>query len=77
MKLGEYQTLNIEKQVDFGVYLTEQGGAEGRVLLPAKQVPKDASPGDAINVFLYKDSKDRLIATTNEPALTLGGLAAL
>ncbi len=77
MKLGEYQTLYIEKQVDFGVYLTEQGGAEGRVLLPAKQVPKDASPGDAINVFLYKDSKDRLIATTNEPALTLGGLAAL
>lgn len=77
MKLGEYQTLYIEKKVDFGVYLTEQTGDEWRVLLPAKQVPKDAAPGDAIKVFLYKDSKDRLIATTNQPALTLGGLAAL
>lgn len=77
MKLGEFQTLYIEKRVDFGVYLVEHPGDEQRVLLPAKQVPKDAAPLDAVRVFLYKDSKDRLIATMKEPALTLGGLAAL
>ena len=47
------------------------------MLLPAKQVPQEAAPGDKIRVFLYKDSKDRLIATTNEPKLTLGAYAPL
>lgn len=74
MKLGEKQVLTIEKEVDFGVYL---GSEEEHVLLPKKQVPKGAEPGDPVEVFLYKDSKDRLIATTNEPKLTLGGLAVL
>lgn len=77
MRLGEYQTLYVEKKVDFGVYLVEHPGDEQRVLLPAKQVPQEAVPGSTLRVFLYKDSKDRLIATTKEPALTLGGLAAL
>ena len=45
--------------------------------LPQKQVPADAKLGDEIEVFLYKDSKDRIIATTNQPKLTLGGLAVL
>ncbi len=74
MKLGEKQVLTIEKQVDFGVYL---GMEEEHVLLPKKQVPKGAGPGDRVEVFLYKDSRDRLIATTNEPKLTLGELAVL
>ena len=74
MKLGEKQVLTIEKQVDFGVYL---GTEEEHVLLPKKQVPKGAGPGDTVEVFLYKDSRDRLIATTNEPKLTLGELAVL
>lgn len=74
MKLGEKQVLTIEKQVDFGVYL---GTEEEHVLLPKKQVPKGAGPGDPVEVFLYKDSRDRLIATTNEPKLTLGELAIL
>lgn len=74
MKLGEKQVLTIEKQVDFGVYL---GTEEEHVLLPKKQVPKGAGPGDRVEVFLYKDSRDRLIATTNEPKLTLGELAVL
>jgi hypothetical protein len=65
------------KKVDFGVYLAENPTDETRVLLPAKQVPEGAKPGDKLRVFLYKDSKDRLIATTNEPKLTLGGYAAL
>lgn len=77
MKLGEYQKLVVIKKVEFGVYLAEQEGDETRVLLPAKQVPDDITVGDVVEVFLYKDSKDRLIATTNRPKLTLGGLAAL
>lgn len=77
MKLGEYQKLTVSKKVEFGVYLTEHEGDEQRVLLPAKQVPEGTSMGDVLEVFLYKDSKDRLIATTNQPKLSLGGLTAL
>lgn len=75
MKLGEYQELVVIKKVEFGVYLAEHEDDETKVLLPFKQVPENTNIGDAINVFLYKDSKDRLIATTNTPKLTLGGLA--
>ena len=74
MKLGEKQVLTVVKTVEFGVYL---GTENDKVLLPKKQVPKDIEPGDPIEVFLYKDSSDRLIATTNEPKLTLGELAVL
>lgn len=77
MRLGEYQKLKVIKKVEFGVYLAEHEGDETRVLLPQKQVPADAKLGDEIEVFLYKDSKDRIIATTNQPKLTLGGLAVL
>ena len=74
MKLGEYQDLYYIKKVDFGVYLAEDLKSETHVLLPAKQVPEDARQGEKVHVFLYKDSKDRLIATTNTPKLTLGKL---
>lgn len=74
MKLGEKQVLTVVKQVDFGVYL---GSDEERVLLPKSQVPADVETGDPIEVFLYKDSDDRLIATTKEPKITLGGLEVL
>lgn len=77
MKLGEKQKLIITKEVDFGVYLAERPQDRQTVLLPAKQVPKDAAIGDEVEVFLYKDSKDRLIATTREPYLAMGGFAAL
>lgn len=77
LKLGEYQKLTIIKKVEFGVYLAENQETDKRVLLPAKQVPPDLGIGDEISVFLYRDSKDRMIATTNEPKLTLGGLAVL
>ena len=77
MRLGEYQELYYVKKVDFGVYLAEDPDSETHVLLPAKQVPEDAKQGERIRIFLYKDSKDRLIATTNEPKLTLGKFAAL
>ena len=69
MQLGEIQKLKIEKKVEFGVYLSD---GTDRVLLPKKQVPENASMGEELSVFVYKDSKDRLIATTNTPKLTLG-----
>lgn len=74
MKLGEKQVLTVVKTVDFGVYL---GSEEERVLLPKKQVPEGIEIGDPVEVFLYKDSSDRMIATTNEPKITLGTLAVL
>ena len=77
LKLGEFQTLTVVKQVEFGIYLAEEQNSEARVLLPAKQAPKDTKLGDEIEAFLYRDSKDRLIATVNTPLLTLGKLAAL
>lgn len=77
MRLGEKQVLEVVKKVEFGVYLSENDMDETRVLLPVKQVPPDTKIGDEIEVFLYKDSKDRLIATTNEPKLSVGGLAVL
>ena len=72
--LGKKRTLMVVKKVDFGVYL---GTNEERVLLPKKQVPKDIELGDPVEVFLYKDSSDRLIATTNTPKITLDELAVL
>lgn len=74
MKLGEKQVLTVVKKVNFGVYL---GDDRQHVLLPAKQVPPEIEEGDPIEVFLYKDSDDRWIATTQEPKLTLGKLAVL
>ena len=74
MRLGEKQVLTVVKTVDFGVYL---GSDEERVLLPKKQVPEGIEVGDPVEVFLYKDSSDRMIATTKEPKITLGELAVL
>ena len=77
MRLGEYQELEYIKKVDFGIYLAESQRAEERVLLPAKQVPQGLKLGDKIKVFLYKDSRDRLIATTNDPKLSMGQIRPL
>lgn len=79
IKLGEKQTLKIVKQVDFGVYVGKDmdAGENERVLLPKKQVPEGARPGDEVCVFIYKDSSDRMIATTKEPGVLLGQTAVL
>lgn len=77
MKLGEVQELRIVKKVEFGVYLAEQENAADRVLLPGKQVPERAGCGDVIRVFVYRDSEDRLIATTAVPKATLHKIAPL
>ena len=75
-RLGETQTLTVCKRVSFGLYLCEKEGQE-RVLLPVKEAPEEISTGDDLEVFLYKDSKDRLIATTRTPYLTLHQTAVL
>ena len=70
LRIGEKQILRIDRQVPFGVYLVGDVPNE-RVLLPRSQVPEGAAIGDELEVFLYKDSEDRLIATRKEPKLTL------
>lgn len=78
MIFGKEQTLVMIKRVEFGIYLAEtMKDAENKVLLPKKQVPADMEVGDPIDVFLYKDSNDRPIATVKEPKLTLGQTARL
>ena len=78
MIFGNKQTLVMIKRVEFGIYLAEtMKDAENKVLLPKKQVPADMEVGDPIDVFLYKDSNDRPIATVKEPKLTLGQTARL
>ncbi|WP_026498328.1 CvfB family protein [Butyrivibrio sp. WCD2001] len=77
LRIGEKQELIIIKQVDFGVYLAEKQGDEDKVLLPKKQVPEGSEIGDKLTVFLYKDSDDRLIATTKTPKLMLGDVNML
>lgn len=79
IELGKTQTLYVVNQVDFGVYLGETANAPAaeRVLLPKKQVPEEIRTGDTLEVFIYKDSQDRLIATTRKPVLQVGELAVL
>ena len=77
IELGKKQELTVVKKAEFGVYLAEGPEASERVLLPKKQVPEGTAIGDRLRVFVYRDSKDRLISTTQEPKVELGGLARL
>ena len=78
IRLGEKQKLKIVKKVNFGVYLSEQGKEqEERILLPAKQVPPMSDVGDEMEVFVYRDSRDRMIATVREPKIVMGQVAEL
>jgi predicted RNA-binding protein (virulence factor B family) len=74
VKTGEYNTMKVLRQVDFGVYLDD--GAEG-ILLPKRFVPANVKPGDELKVFIYHDSDDRLIATTQQPLGILGDIVKL
>ena len=76
-RLGESQELYVVKEVGFGIYLGEEKDAAEKVLLPGKEVPEGIKAGDKLEVFLYKDSKDRLIATTRTPKVRLGEVAVL
>ena len=78
IQLGEFQDLYIVKKKEFGVYVNDQKETtEGSILLPVKQVPKDAQIGDKISCFIYKDSEDRPIATVHIPKITLGAIRPL
>lgn len=65
LKIGDYNTLKVIKTVDFGVYL--DGKTYGEILLPTRYVPADVAEDEELTVFIYNDSEDRLIATTEQP----------
>ena len=75
VKLGKYNQLEVVKTVDFGVYLN--GGDDGEILLPSRYVPEGCKPGDVLNVFIYLDNEERLIATTLQPYVQVGEFACL
>jgi predicted RNA-binding protein (virulence factor B family) len=75
MYLGQLNRLVVKKQVEFGVYL--DGNSWGDILLPRRYVPKTADIGSSIEVFLYLDSEDQLIATTEKPLVMVGQVAQL
>ncbi len=80
VQLGRMNHLRVVKAVDFGLYLdggaVEEGGF-GEILLPSRYVPKGCRPGDEIEVFIYRDSEDRIIATTERPYAMVGEFACL
>ena len=75
IKLGDYNILTVVKEVDFGLYL--DGGDEGEILLPRRYVPEGACPGDTMEVFIYLDNEERLVATTEIPRAKVGDFAYL
>ncbi len=77
LRIGEIQTLSVIELVPFGAYLAEEPDAKEKVLLPKKELPEVTQIKDTFEVFLYKDSKDRIIATRRTPALTIGKFAVL
>ncbi|MEZ5448632.1 MAG: S1-like domain-containing RNA-binding protein [Thiolinea sp.] len=75
LKIGQYNDLRVIKQVGFGVYL--DGGRYGEILLPRRYVPEGCEVDQQVTVFIYLDSEDRLIATTERPYLQVGECALL
>ncbi len=74
-KLGRYNLLKVVKRVDFGVYL--DGGRDGEILMPIRYVPENCQPEDRLEVFVYLDSEDRPVATTETPLAQVGEFAYL
>lgn len=75
IKLGDYNTLTVVKEVDFGIYL--DGGDEGEILMPKRYVPEGIKPGDQIETFVYLDNEERPVATTERPLAKVGDFAYL
>lgn len=73
--LGHFNTLTIVREAPPGLYL--DGGTHGEILLPRRYIPAGARPGDALEVFVHRDSEDRLVATTEKPFATVGQCASL
>lgn len=76
VELGKWQKLKVIRSKDFGVYVSDDDSGEA-VLLPRKQVPEGVKAGDDIDVFIYKDSEDRKIATVNMPLITMDEIVPL
>lgn len=78
IELGKIQELEVVRKTEIGIYLNSKSDKIGPdILLPIKQVPQDVQTGDEIEVFIYRDSEDRLIATTRKPKIVLGELGVL
>lgn len=75
VEIGKYNTLTVVKIVDFGVYL--DGGERGEILMPKEYVPVNCFPDDEVRVFIYFDSEDRIVATTEAPYVSVGEFAFL
>ncbi len=75
VEIGKFNSLRVVKELNFGVYL--DGGESGEILLPKRYVPENCSQGDIVEVFVYKDSEDRIIATTEKPYVVVGDYALL
>ena len=75
MKIGEYNTLHINRMVDFGAYLIDDDTHE--VLLPKRYLTPEMKVGDAIRVFVYNDSENRPVATTEQPKAVVGDFALM
>lgn len=77
LEIGKKQTLKIMRITPHGAYLGKAGAESDAVLLPGKEIPEKAAVGQDVEVFLYRDSEDRMIATVRQPLIMLGELAVL
>ncbi len=78
IEIGKWNKLKVIRSKDFGIYLGEENAATAdTVLLPRKQIPDGVKAGSVLDVFIYKDSEDRLIATVNKPYITIGEIKKL
>lgn len=75
VQVGKFNRLQVVKLVDFGLFL--EGGKFGNILLPRRYVPANTQVGDELEVFIYLDSEDEIIATTEQPKVTVGECAYL
>ena len=75
IRLGKYNRLTVVKKVDFGLYL--DGEDDGNILLPSRYVPAGCDVGDVLEVFIYLDNEERLVATTEKPYVQVGEFACL
>lgn len=75
IQLGKYNNLQIAREVDFGVYVSDGEGVD--ILMPRRYVPRDAKVGDSVRCFVYQDSEARLLATTEHPLATVGQFAPM
>src|SRR6185437_9426475 len=75
VNIGKRNTLTILRDSAAGIYLSD--GEGGEILMPNRYVPRKFAPGDRLEVFVYRDSEDRLVATTEIPLATVGEVTAL